>query len=121
MRVNCSQSNESDRFSPTSGAARRRQLFLMPAKRSHHSDAGEHRRPVMLGNQQQRLHRDLPFFGIVFCLGQLGDVEGGVAERDQAGGYEDMVLVKDASPAPIISPISSLNLDLPSAVDATGF
>jgi len=51
----------------------------------------------------------------------LRAVEGGVAEGDQAGGYEDMVLVKDASPAPIISPISSLNLDLPSAVDATGF
>jgi hypothetical protein len=36
----------------------------------------------MLGNQQQRFHRGLPFFGIVFGLGQFGDVEGGVAEGD---------------------------------------
>jgi hypothetical protein len=28
-------------------------------------------------------HRGLPPIGIVFCLGQLGDVERGVAERDQ--------------------------------------
>jgi hypothetical protein len=37
----------------------------------------------MFGNQQERQHRGLPFFGIVFCLRQLGDVERGVAERDQ--------------------------------------
>jgi hypothetical protein len=35
--------------------------------------------PIMLGDQQQRLHCDLPFFGIVFGLRPL---EGGVAERD---------------------------------------
>jgi hypothetical protein len=28
-------------------------------------------------------HRGFPFFGIVFGLGQCGDVERGVAERDQ--------------------------------------
>ena len=28
------------------------------------------------------LHRGLPFFGIVFCLGQFSDVLRGVAERD---------------------------------------
>jgi len=36
----------------------------------------------MFCNEQMRLHCGLPFFGIVFCLGQLGDVERGVAERD---------------------------------------
>jgi len=41
---------------------------------------------VKFGNQRKRLHRGLPFFGIVFCLGQLGDVERGVAERDQPYG-----------------------------------
>jgi hypothetical protein len=30
--------------------------------------------------QQERLHRGLPFFGVVFGLRQLGDVDGGVAE-----------------------------------------
>jgi hypothetical protein len=29
------------------------------------------------------LHRGLPFFGIVFCLGQFSDVLRGVAERDE--------------------------------------
>jgi hypothetical protein len=36
----------------------------------------------MLGDQQQRLHRGQPFYGVVFGLRQLGNVEGGVAERD---------------------------------------
>jgi hypothetical protein len=43
-------------------------------QRSHHTYPGEHRWPVMLRNQQERLHRGLPFFGIVVCLGELGDV-----------------------------------------------
>jgi hypothetical protein len=37
----------------------------------------------MFRNQQQRLHRGLPFFGIVFGLGQFGDIERRVAQRDQ--------------------------------------
>jgi hypothetical protein len=55
----------------------------MPMQRSHHADPGEHRRPVMFCDQHQRLHRGLPFFGMVFGLGQLGDVGRGVAESDQ--------------------------------------
>jgi hypothetical protein len=38
--------------------------------------------PIMLGNQQQRLHRGQPFFGVVFGLRQFGDVFSGVAQRD---------------------------------------
>ena len=56
---------------------------LTSVKRSHHSDTSEYRRPVALGNRQQRLHGGLPFFGVVFGLRQLGDVERGVAERDE--------------------------------------
>ena len=52
-------------------------------ERSHHADPGEHRRAVMCCNQQQRLHRGLPFFGIVFCLRQFRDVLRGVTECDQ--------------------------------------
>jgi hypothetical protein len=33
----------------------------------------------MFRNQQERLHRGLPFFGIVLCLRQLGDVLRGEA------------------------------------------
>jgi hypothetical protein len=50
-------------------------------QRLHDTDAREHRRPVKFCDQ--RLHRDLPFVGIVFCLRQLGDVGRGVSERDQ--------------------------------------
>jgi hypothetical protein len=50
---------------------RRRRFRPTSVKRSHHAYPDEHRRPVALGNQQQRFHRGLPFFGIVFCLGQL--------------------------------------------------
>jgi hypothetical protein len=37
----------------------------------------------MLGDQQQRLHRGLPFGGVVFGLGQFGDVLRGVAKCDE--------------------------------------
>jgi hypothetical protein len=37
----------------------------------HYTDAREHRRSVMLCNQQKRLHRGLPFHGIVFCFGAI--------------------------------------------------
>jgi hypothetical protein len=55
----------------------------LPYQRQHHSDPREHRRPIMLGYQQQRFHRGQPFFGVVFGLRKLGDVFSGVAERDQ--------------------------------------
>jgi hypothetical protein len=48
-------------------------------QRSHYAYAREHRRPVMLSNQQQRLHRGPPFFGVMFGLRQFGDVFSGVA------------------------------------------
>jgi hypothetical protein len=49
----------------------------------HKANPGEHSGPAALGNQQQRLHRGLPLLGIVLGLGQLRDVERGVAKRDQ--------------------------------------
>jgi hypothetical protein len=60
-------------------ARRRCCLRLMSLLRPHHADPGEHRWPVVLCNQEKRLHRGLPFVGIVFCLGQFGDEERGVA------------------------------------------
>jgi hypothetical protein len=32
---------------------------------------------------RESAHRGLPFIRILFCVGQLGDVERGIAERDQ--------------------------------------
>jgi hypothetical protein len=56
---------------------------MAPVQRPHDSDARKHRWPVKFRNQQKSLHRGLPCFGIVICLRQFGDVERGVAERDQ--------------------------------------
>jgi hypothetical protein len=38
------------------------------------ADARHHGRPAMFCNQQQRLHRGLPWLGVVFDLGEFGDV-----------------------------------------------
>ena len=54
--------------------------FDMTIEPSHHADPGEHRRAIALSDQQHRLHRDLPFCGVVFGLGELSDVEGGVGK-----------------------------------------
>jgi hypothetical protein len=37
----------------------------------------------MFCNQQQRFHRGLPFFGVVFGLGPFGNLLRGVAECHQ--------------------------------------
>jgi hypothetical protein len=50
---------------------------------AHDTDAREQRWPVLFCDQQQRFQRGLKFVGIVFGLGQFGDVRGGVTERDQ--------------------------------------
>jgi hypothetical protein len=54
--------------------------FDVTIERSHHPYPGEHRRSAALSDQQKRFHRGLPFFGIVFGLRELSDVERGVAE-----------------------------------------
>jgi hypothetical protein len=53
--------------------------FNMPIQGSHNADSREHRWPIPFGNQDQRFHRGLPFWRFMFGLGQLGDVERGVA------------------------------------------
>jgi hypothetical protein len=55
----------------------------LPVQCPRDADARKHRWPVMFYDQQQRLHRGLPFVGVVLCLGQFGDLERGVAERHQ--------------------------------------
>jgi hypothetical protein len=46
----------------------------------------------MLGDQQQRLHRGLPFGGGVFRLGQRGDVA-----RGACGDLESARVMKEAA------------------------
>jgi hypothetical protein len=57
--------------------------FYVTVNRSHHGYTRKHRWPVMFGHQYQRVHCGLTFNGIVFGFRQLGDVQRGVAERDQ--------------------------------------
>lgn len=57
--------------------------FDVTIERPHHADPGEHGRATAFSNQQKRLHGGLPFRGVVFVLGELGDVEGSVAEGDE--------------------------------------
>jgi hypothetical protein len=47
--------------------------FDVTVEGSHHACPREHRRPVMFCDQQKSLHGGLPFFGIVFCLGQFAN------------------------------------------------
>jgi len=57
-------------LSPMSILARRIEHALdVTIQRPHDADACKHCWPVMFRNEQQRLHRGLPFVGIVFCLG----------------------------------------------------
>jgi hypothetical protein len=60
-----------------------RRIGLAVVQCLHDANAREHRRARPTSRQYQRFHRGLPFHGIVFCLGQLGDVECGVAQCDE--------------------------------------
>ena len=77
-------------------------------QRPHHAYPGKHHRATALGNQQKRFHRGLPFFGIVFGLGEFGDVGCGVAERDellafgQFDGIEKWLVPRQVSPRPAL-------------------
>ena len=64
----------------------------MTVERPHHADPGEHRRATALSNQQERFQRGLPFGGIVFDLGELGDVEGDVAKRVKLLAIEELLV-----------------------------
>ena len=52
-------------------------------ERPQHADARKHCRAARCCDQDQGLHRCLPFFGVVFWLRQLGDVLPGVAQRGE--------------------------------------
>ncbi len=90
----------------------------------------------MFCNEQMRLHCGLPFFGIVFCLGQLGDVERGVAERDprlsarQHDWIEEPLIPRHGPPqkqgpgslrGSEISPLTGHVADLPKLMRMTHF
>src|SRR5216684_2637911 len=59
-------------FSPMRVFARGiKRPFDVPVQCPHDTDAGEHRRPAIFHDQQQRLHRGLPFGVSCSALGNL--------------------------------------------------
>jgi hypothetical protein len=65
--------------------------FDVTIQRSHHTYSGEHRWPVMFCNEEERLHRGLSFFGIVFSHGQL--VIYCAASRSVRSGFRPGILI----------------------------
>ena len=72
----------------------------VPVQRAQHSDPRVHQEVPAFRGTDQAVNRGLPFPGLLFGLGQLGDVGGGVLERDQlaAAGKRDR-LVEMPGPA----------------------
>jgi hypothetical protein len=86
----------------------------MAVQCSHDADPGEHRRAIMFNNQQKRLHRGLPFVGVVFRLRQLGYVSSGVLQRDElATARQRYRFVKRSFPAAISHLVARVALPLP--------
>jgi hypothetical protein len=82
-------------------------------QRPHDANPGEHHWPAKLHNQQQRFHRCLPFFGVVFCLRQLGDVGAGVLQRGElATARQRGRIVERSFPAAICRLIRRLRVNL---------
>src|ERR1700730_17177790 len=58
-------------------------LNVTAVQGQHDADSREHRRAAVRGDQDQRLHRCLPFRGLVLSLRKLGDVIAGIMQGDQ--------------------------------------
>jgi hypothetical protein len=56
---------------------------VLAIERTHHADAGEHRRATKIGHKHQCLDGGLPFRRIMLALRQLGDEGGGMVQRNQ--------------------------------------
>ena len=55
----------------------------MPVQGAHDADPRQHGRAATRRNQDQRLHRGLPFRRFVFGLRKLRDVVAGIPERNE--------------------------------------
>jgi hypothetical protein len=73
----------------------------VPVQRSQHADTRHHGRAVMLDNQEHRFDCGLPLAEVLFGLGQLLDIFGGILERVElaAAGQRDWI-VERALPTP---------------------
>jgi hypothetical protein len=69
---------------------------------SHDAEACEHRRASRRRDQDQGLHRGLPFLGLVLGLWKLGYVITGVLERERlATSRQRNRIIKPSFPAAI--------------------
>ena len=68
--------------------------FDVTVQGSHDANPRQHRRAARRRDQDQGLHRSLPFRRLVLGLGQLGDEGPGILERDEfaAAGQRDRIV-----------------------------
>jgi hypothetical protein len=64
-------------------ARRFEHAFDVSVQRLHHPNPRKHRRPAGRRDQDQGLHRRLPFRRFVLGLRKLGDLGPGILERDE--------------------------------------
>jgi hypothetical protein len=66
----------------------------VPVQCPHDANPREHRRPAQRRDQDQGLHRRLPFRGFVLDLWQLRDEGAGVLQRDElaTAGQRDRMI-----------------------------
>jgi hypothetical protein len=55
----------------------------MPVQRLHHRDCRHHRVATALADHDQYFRCGLPFRRLLFGVGQLGDVQRSIAQRDR--------------------------------------
>jgi hypothetical protein len=79
----------------------------MPVQRPHDADARHHGRAVMFDDQKHCFDRSLPFIELLFSLGELLDISGGVLEGDElATARQRDRIVELALPAPVANAAS---------------
>jgi hypothetical protein len=72
----------------------------VPVQRSHDADAREHRWAAMLCHQDQGFDRGLPLWELLFGLGKLLDIFGGVLKGDElaAARQRDRIIERTFPP-----------------------
>jgi hypothetical protein len=67
---------------------------MVPVQGSQHADPCEHRRPVRLRDQNQRLDRGLSCRMLLLGLRQLGDELAGILQRDKlaTAGHQNRIV-----------------------------
>jgi len=77
---------------------------LVSVQRQHEPDPRQHGRPAALNGQHQLRDRGLPLGRRGFLLGQVGDVGGGVVQRDERATVRQFGRIVKFAPQPCSGP-----------------